>query len=72
MHFYSSPACLGMRPTREEAPASAMGVTLGRWPSFPLGRGRGRSKSSRGGEGKPGPWKPVAAPSAVEAPQDGR
>lgn len=71
MCFHSSAACLGMGSAREEAPGTAMGVTLA-VTCFPLGRGGGRSQSIRGGEGKPGPWKPVAAPSVVTTPQDER
>lgn len=50
MCFYSSPACLGMRPTREEAPATGMGVTSDRWPSFPLGGRVGRGARAVGEE----------------------
>lgn len=46
MCFYSSSACLGMRPTKEEAPAPAMGVTSGGWPSFPLGGGGGGARAA--------------------------
>lgn len=49
MCFHSSAACLGMGSTREEAPGTAMGVTLA---EFSSGQRRGAEPEQQGRRGQ--------------------